>query len=216
LCALGQRDFTDRVSIFLLTFITSLDKLSHEVDSPDLHDLLWLKEVHSKIWNQKNLKPQLFREVELTYAHYVTLQHELKKEHSHRDLPNYNAREHNVRSAKLKFLRSITSVTSSQRHSDDDLNEDDSDEDDRNEEDLDEDDLEIKALFPYTLRYLDLLPLKLQNSVSARLPFPLLLRREYGHISRLVKKRPKNNGGSVIVSGQPGTGEFLVSLSYVV
>jgi hypothetical protein len=47
-----------------------------------------------------------------------------------------------------------------------------------------------------------------------RLPLPLLLRQEYKDISELIKKRPQNSGGSVIVSGQPGTGEFLVSLSH--
>ena len=49
-------------------------KRSHAVDPPDWDDLTWLKEVHSKIWNRKDLKPNLFRKVELTYAYHVALQ----------------------------------------------------------------------------------------------------------------------------------------------
>ena len=52
--------------------------------------------------------------------------------------------------------------------------------------------------------------------MTSRLPSPLLLREEYDYISELVKSRPQNSGGSVIVSGQPGTGQFLVSLSYMI
>ncbi|KAH9989077.1 hypothetical protein BJV74DRAFT_458000 [Russula compacta] len=170
-----------------------LGKRPRGVDSPDLRDLPWLKEVHSKIWNRKDLKPQLFREAELTCAHYVALQSLLKEQYPDRDSPDYNAREHDVPSVKLNFLRSITSAEAlSLRHPDDDL---------------DEDDLDIKPLFPYTLSYLDLSPLKLETRVTSRLPFPLLLRQEYGFISELVKDRPQDSGGSVIVTGQPGTGK---------
>jgi len=43
---------------------------------------------------------------------------------------------------------------------------------------------------------------------------PLLLCQEYEHISELIKSKSQDSGGSVIVNGQPGTGEFLVSLSH--
>ena len=52
--------------------------------------------------------------------------------------------------------------------------------------------------------------------MTSRLPSPLLLREEYKYISMLVKSQPQNSGGSVVVSGQPGTGQFLVSLFYTI
>jgi len=42
-------------------------------------DLAWLEEVHSKIWNKKELEPELFRKVEITQAHYTELQKRLKE-----------------------------------------------------------------------------------------------------------------------------------------
>ena len=180
-----------------------LGKRSRAADSPDLLDLPWLKEVHSKIWNREDLKPKLFRKVVLTYAHYVALQSRLNEHNPDRDKENYNARNHDVRTVKLDFLRSITAAeASSLRHPDDDLDEDDN--------------LDIKLLFPYTLSYLDLSPLELKNRITTRLPSPLLLREEYNYISDLVKSQPQNSGGSLVVSGQPGTGEFLVSLFYTI
>ena len=137
--------------------------------------------------------------VDLTYAHYVALQSRLKKHNADRDSPNYNAGNHNVRSVKLNFIYSEEALAL--RHTDDDL---------------DEGNLDIMLLFPYTLNYLDLSTLKLEKKVTIRLPSPLLLHEEYGYISKLVKDRPQNSGGSVIVSGQPGTGESLVSLSYMI
>ncbi len=71
------------------------------------------------------------------------------------------------------------------------------------------------TIFPSTFRFLDLSTLGLKARVSQRfLPLPLLLRPEYDYITRLIKKEPVNGQGSVIVSGQPGTGEVLVSLSH--
>jgi hypothetical protein len=70
----------------------------------------------------------------------------------------------------------------------------------------------LQSLFPYILDFLDLSALGLE--VTGRLPLPLLLRKEYKKISKLIKKEPDGSRGSVMVSGQPGTGEFLVSPSH--
>ena len=55
-------------------------------------------------------------------------------------------------------------------------------------------------------------PLGLKAKVPTRLPLPLFLRQEYDHISALIETRPRNGQGSVVITGQPGTGEALVSL----
>jgi len=73
---------------------------------------------------------------------------------------------------------------------------------------------ETNTIFPSTLHFLDLSILRLKAHISDRLPLPLLLRQEYDYISTLIENEPRNLYGSVIVSGQPGTGEVLVSLSH--
>jgi len=65
-------------------------------------------------------------------------------------------------------------------------------------------------IFPFTLRFLDLSTLNLKN-VPERLPPLLLLRQEYDDITALIGPHTED---SVVVSGQPGTGEVLVSLSH--
>ena len=173
-----------------------LGKRSRAADEPNLSDLPWLKEIHSKLWNRDDLRPELFRTVEVTQAHYTALQDRLKKLHSDRDSPGYNGIKSDVLRVKLDFLRSFTPISPVPEASDKD------------------DDPEIGSLFPYTLKFLDLSTLKLKESAGQRFPLPLLLRQEYEDISELIKTLPQNSGGSVIVSGQPGIGEFLVSLSH--
>jgi hypothetical protein len=77
-----------------------------------------------------------------------------------------------------------------------------------------EDDTVLESLFPSFVSFLDLSILNLKETAPSRLPLPLLIRKEYEHISDLIKKNPQSSGGSVIISGQPGIGEFLVSLSH--
>jgi len=84
---------------------------------------------------------------------------------------------------------------------------------DDEDEDEDEDVREIQSLFPSSLRFLDLSSLGLKKMLTPRFPSPLYLRQEYKVLSDLINEQPQNGGGSVMVSGQPGTGEFLVSLS---
>jgi hypothetical protein len=193
----------------------TLSARSRAADDPKLIDLPWLEELHLKIWNRKDRRPQLFRTVEVTQAHYAALQECLKELHSDRDSPDYDGSKPDVLNVKLDFLRSLPPA--------DDRIEDDYDSEASNEVDgpeasngvdgpeaSNEDDPE--SLFPSIFSFLDLSTLELKEVVPKRFPSPLLLRREYKVISELIKAEPQNDGGSVIVSGQPGMGEFLVSL----
>jgi hypothetical protein len=117
----------------------------------------------------------------VTQADYDALQDSLNRKYSDRDLEAL-----------------------SPRHSD---NKEDRVDDDDDLEASNEVDSEIN---PFTLSYLDPSTLELKNK-SGRFPFPLFLRQEYDHISELIRKRPRNSKGSVIISGQPGTGEVAES-----
>ena len=158
-------------------------------------------EVHSKIWNQNYLRPQLFRDVLVTQSHYDALQQRLEELHPDRFSPNYSSMAPDILSAKLDLLRSLIPAEASPQHPDDDV-------------EADPEIQSLKPLFPSRLSFLDLSSLKLEQDIAKRFPLPLLLRQEYEHISELIKSKSQDSGGSVIVSGQPGTGEFLVSLSH--
>jgi len=193
----------------------------------------WLEEVRSKIWHKNELELDLFRKVEVTQAHYIELEKRLKEQLPDRDLPEYDGQKHNVQSVKLDVL----AKTFSPRHPDNNENRADFDIDpeappsnedgyemdsDESEMDSDVDDLEASnedgsagdSLFPFTLSFLDFSTLGLKESMPNRFPLLLLIRQEYDHISTLIKTLPQNSQGSVIISGQPGTGEVLVSLSH--
>jgi len=177
-------------------------------DDPDIP---WLEEVHSKIWNKKDLEWELFRKVKVTHVHYTQLQERLKEQHPDRDSPDYDGRNHDVQSVKLDFLRSITPL--SPLHPDNnELRVGNDDKSGASNED--KDGSVINSFFPFNLSFLDLSTLGLRKEVPENMPFPLFLRQEYDHISALIKKEPRNGQGSVIISGQPGTGEVLVSLSH--
>ncbi|KAN0103607.1 hypothetical protein V8E52_011816, partial [Russula decolorans] len=159
-------------------------------------DLPWLEEVHSKIWNREDLRRELFPNVTVTRADFTALQNRLKVLHSDRDSLNYDGNRPDILSVKLEFLRSLPSAEAlSPRDADDNGDPEASNEDD------------LESLFPFTLRFLNLSTLALKNKVTNRLPLPLLRRQEYEHISELIRNKYQNNGGSVIVSGQPGTGK---------
>jgi len=129
--------------------------------------------------------------VKVTRADYDKLQGDLKEKHPGRDSPQYDGKMVDVRSEKTCF----PSVDV-----------------DDGPEASNEDDSEINSLFPFTLRYMDLSTLELKHT-SDRFPSSLFIREEYDHISKLISEQPKTGKGSVIVSGQPGTGEVLISLS---
>ena len=186
-----------------------MNTLPWDVANTSTHRHPWLGGLHAEIWNRKELKRQLFRKVKVTQTDYTALQGRLNELHPDRDSPNYRGTKPDVLSAKLNFLRSLPQL--------DDNDSDDEDERlsnrDEDEEASNEDDAEIKSLFPFTICFLDLSSLQLKE-VPPRLPLPLFLRQDYKDISKLIKKNYEHGAVSVLVTGQPGTGEFLVSPSY--
>ena len=89
-----------------------LGKRYRAADDPKLTNLSsWLEVIHSKLWNREDLRPQLFRKVEVTQAHYAALQKRLKELHSDRDSPDYNGTKPDVLSVKLDFLRSLSPLS---------------------------------------------------------------------------------------------------------
>ena len=159
-----------------------------------IDNLPWLKELYKKTWNKD--AAALFRQVEVTRAHYDALQNNLNKKYPDRgsDSETYDGDRNDVLSDKLRIL--AAPVHNNLDRVDDADNTDDD---------------EINSLFPSTLKYLDLSTLQLEYQ-SNRFPPIIFLREEYNYISELIKKRPSNGRGSVVLSGQHGTGEVLVSL----
>ena len=111
---------------------------------------------------------------------------------------------HNVLSDKHDILKRPTPAEA------DDC-EDRVDADDDGLEANNEDDSEINSYFPFTLRYLNLSTLGLENKL-VRFPLVLFRRQEYDHISKLISEQPRNNT-AFIVPGQPGTLERVRLLS---
>jgi hypothetical protein len=135
--------------------------------------------------------------VVVTKADYDELEKRLKQQHPDRDLPEYDGALHDVRSIKRDVLHLATPA--------DDNKDQGGDLAARNE-----DGFETNSLFPFKLRFLDLSTLRF-NVVPERLPSPLFIRDEYDEITKRIEgdSIPKNKLGSVVISGQPGTGEVL-------
>ena len=165
----------------------------------------WLMELHSKLWDRQDLRPSLFREVEITVELYHTLLERLTEIHPDRDTPNYDARASKVLSAKLQCLQPFTSPSLGEQppRSDNELVETKGDKDSGESDVVD---AELNSFLPTTIRFLDLSSLELKYP-PPRLPLPLFLRRDYDVVSRMIEEGPKTSTGSVVVSGQPGTGE---------
>ena len=64
---------------------------------------------------------------------------------------------------------------------------------------------EPTAIFPYTIRYVDLT--FLQSKRELRIPRLMLFRDEWGTMIDIFNKRKKGKNGSALFSGQPGIGE---------
>src|SRR5271170_4535457 len=83
--------------------------------SPMTTEPEWLVELHSKLWNRQDLRPDLFREVAITVELYHTFLERLKELHPDRDTPNYNATATEVLSTKLRSLASFISLSLSEQ-----------------------------------------------------------------------------------------------------
>lgn len=199
----GSSKFLDTTSEYFMRLFTPAQDIWRTFVPARLADYLWLEEFHSKIWGRKELEGELFREVKVTLAHYTELQARLDQQYPGRNLPEYDGSTHDVRSVKLDVLRSMSLPNNNEGASQMDVD---------GPEASNVDDSGTNWLFPSTLRFLDLTILRLEN-VPPRLPSPLFIRREYHDISRLIWNQPENKD-SVVVSGQPGTGDVLVSLSH--
>jgi hypothetical protein len=100
---------------------------------------------------------------------------------------------------------------------DDDVVDDDDDVVDNDDVVMDDDDAamdidsdthlpnEAAAIFPYTIRYVDLTVL--QSKEKLRVPRLMLFRNEWGNMIDIFNEREKGTGGSALFSGQPGIGE---------
>jgi hypothetical protein len=172
-------------------------------------DSRWLEELHLNLWNKKYREEQIFRKVVVTKAHYDELEKRLKAQHPDRDLPGYDGEQHDVQSIKLGVLRSyIPQVTQHPNNNVDQV--------DHGLEPGSEDVSDTDSLFPFTLDFLDLSTLDLKH-MPQRLPDPLYIRNEYDDISNMIEdpSRPPTKYRSVILSGQPGTGEILQLRPYL-
>ena len=140
--------------------------------------------------------------MEISRAHYDALQDHLDQKYHDRGSEKYNGIFNNVLRDKLDILKqTFPTESSSPRRSD------------NNKDQVD--DFEFESFFPSTLQFLDLSSLELMDEPD-RFPTSLLLREEYNHISKLIYEYPQESHGLVILSGQPGTGEVLISLSCMI
>jgi hypothetical protein len=200
------------VIVTLPVDISSLDSDQHLAKRRRLgsdRDVPWLRELYKSIWDRKDLVPNHFRQAEVTRAHYDALQAKLNQKYADRDSAQYDSTRDLVVKDKLDILAEALhpDKDNSKIHLNPDEEEDQVVDVDNPE--ATEGNFKIDALFPFTFRYLDLSSLGLKAWTS-RFPLPLLIRKEYDHITELIDERPETASGSVIVSGQPGTGEVLV------
>ena len=152
----------------------------------------------------------------VTREHYDQLQNTLNKEYPDRNGELYDGGRNDVLCYKLDLLASLTLASphpnDTHREDDDDDDQVDDVDDDDKPEGKSEEDSQINSFFPFTLTYLDLSILKLKFQ-SDRFPMPIFIREEYSIMSKLINERPQSGRGSVIVTGQPGTGEVFTFLS---
>ena len=103
--------------------------------------------------------------MEVTTAHYTTLQDRLTKLRADCASPGYNGSPHDIQNIKLSILRpDIASASSQPQHPDNNP--------DNNYDDMELSFEDIDSLFPSTLRFLDLSSLKLSATPFTSTSFP--------------------------------------------
>ena len=186
----------------------------------------WLVEIHSELWGRHDLFGKIFRTATLTKDDFTELQVLLDKQNPERISDSYKAK--NVLATKSTFLRTRSTAlnrgfgdglaprlvfdASSDAVANDDAVADDamdtypdhcsSDHVDPHMAHLSN---EAKAIFPYTIRYVDLTVLKLKGDL--RVPQLMLFRNEWGTMIDIFNKSEKGRRGSAVFTGQPGIGE---------
>ena len=168
----------------LLTITPSTSHNSNPLPPP------WLVEIHSELWGKKELLGEIFRTVTLTENDFIELQRQLQELNPKRSSKKYEAAD--VLATKSAFLRSkdtpfdtdlgdgllprpvfdpsqppssdIVDSSSSSSSSDDDDDDDDPMDIDTHMAHLSK---ETTAIFPYTIRYVDLTVLKIERSSCA-------------------------------------------------
>jgi len=195
----------------------------------------WLVEIHSKLWGRHDLFGQIFRTANLTKADFTELQRQLQELNPKRNSESYVAEDVlATKSAFLRSRSTALFGTNlgnglvpqlvfdaSQSPSSDVVDDDDDDDavaDDAMDIDPDHGSSghinthmahlsnEATAIFPYTIRYVDLTFLKLKTT-DLRVPQLMLFRNEWGSMIDIFNKRKKGMRGSAVFTGQPGIGE---------
>lgn len=70
--------------------------------------MVWLEELHSKLWGREDLLNQVFRSVDLTKKDFVELQSNLHGLNPSRNCKSYKSNKKNILDVKIDFLRSRT------------------------------------------------------------------------------------------------------------
>ena len=198
--------------------------LLHSIDN----SRSWLAVIHHKLWGEREFFGKIFRTANLTEHHFKELQDLLDKDNPGRTSDLYVAKD--VLARKADFLREksepleidfgdglvprlvfdATQSPSSGVVDNDDVADDDNDAvaDDDDGSHTDHLSKEAKAIFPYTIRYVDLTALDLKN---LSVPLLMLFRNEWGTMIDIFNKRTHRKGirGSAVFTGQPGIGKRL-------
>ena len=186
----------------------------------------WLAAIHSKLWGKDESFGDIFRTATLTKDDFNELQALLDEQNPQRISDSYVAED--VLATKSAFLRvkstplstdfgnglapRLVFDASSDAVANDDALADgamDTDPDRCSSDHVDPHMAhlanEAKAIFPYTIRYVDLTVLKLKEDL--RVPQLILFRNEWGTMIDIFNKSKKGRRGSAVFTGQPGIGE---------
>jgi hypothetical protein len=167
----------------------------------------WLAELHQKLWGKHELYGTIFRSVDLGHRDYDELQSRLASVNPSRHSESVDLK--NVLEAKMQFLRGL-SISEAEPDSAMILPmaiELDNIEDDETADGLDW----LPSDFPSKLHYIDLSFLGLKNSL--RVPNLMLIRHEWLTLMDIIQNKENGVKGSVIITGQPGIGKALFTIS---
>ncbi|KAM6504274.1 hypothetical protein JOM56_001217 [Amanita muscaria] len=202
----------------------------------------WLVEIHSKLKGKRDLFGQIFRTANLTKADFIELQRQLQELNPERNSESYVAED--VLATKSAFLRSRSTALSDTNLGNglvprlvfdasqppfSDVVDDDDDAVADDAMDIDPNHCsnshinthvahlsnEATAIFPYTIRYVDLTVLGLKTT-DLRVPQLLLFRNEWGSMIDIFNKRKRGMRGSAVFTGQPGIGKTCLLYSILI